>query len=64
MRLSEFWERMGARFGVTYAESLARDMVLGELGGRTVEQALEAGAKPAGVWRAVCEAFEIPAKDR
>jgi DUF3046 family protein len=64
MRLTDFWERMRSQFGATYADSLARDHVLSQLGGRTVSQALEAGEPAQQVWRAVCEAFDIPAKNR
>jgi hypothetical protein len=34
------------------------------LGGRTVAQALEVGEDPKVVWRAVCEAREVPAAQR
>ena len=64
MRLTAFWERMQARFGVGYAESVARDQVIGRLGNRTVHEALAAGESPKDVWRAVCEHFEIPVADR
>ena len=50
---------MQAQFGTGYAESVARDYVLPQLG-RTVEQALEAGVDAKVVWRAVCEEFEVP----
>lgn len=60
MRLSEFWDRMRAQFGAGYAESVARDHVLGQLSGRTVEQALAAGIEAKAVWRAVCEEFDVP----
>jgi len=54
VRLSEFWQRMEAHFGPTYARSWARDYVLPELEGRTVEQALNSGESAKRVWRAVC----------
>ncbi len=47
---------MERRFGVLYARSYAADMVLAELGSRTVEQALKDGDDTKSVWRAVCEA--------
>jgi len=62
--LTDFWERMQGQFGATYAESLAKDQVLAQLGGRTVTEALEAGEPARQVWRAVCEAFDVPAKNR
>ncbi len=64
MRLTEFWERMETRFGPRYAESVARDQVLRQLEGLTVVQALAAGRSAKSVWRAVCDAFEIPVKER
>ncbi|MBA3419482.1 MAG: DUF3046 domain-containing protein [Geodermatophilaceae bacterium] len=64
MRLTDFWARMEARFGTRYAESVARDQVLRQLDGRTVVQALAAGWSAKSVWRAVCDAFEIPPKER
>ena len=64
MRLTEFWNRMNAHFGATYADSFARDYVMTELGGRTVHQALDAGWEAKDVWRAVCAAVDIPASAR
>ena len=40
VRLTEFWERMNAQFGEMYAQSVAKDQVLAQLGDRTVSQAL------------------------
>jgi hypothetical protein len=60
VRLTVFWERMRAQFGDSYAESVAKDYVLAGLGGRTVDQALAEGVDPKTVWRAVCEAFDVP----
>lgn len=64
MRLTDFWERMAAHFGPAYADSVARDQVLGGLEGRTVHEALAAGVPTKEVWRAVCAAFEVPASRR
>lgn len=64
MRQTEFWERMTARFGTGYAESVARDQVIGRLGNRTAHEALAAGEDVRDVWLAVCEHFEIPVRDR
>jgi hypothetical protein len=55
---------MADEFGSVRASSLATDHVFAELGGRTVNQALEAGVEPKEVWRAVCAAFEVPAERR
>jgi hypothetical protein len=64
MRLTDFWARMSEQFGPSYADSLARDHVIAGLGSRTVTQALADGDDTKGVWRAVCEEFEIPARLR
>jgi hypothetical protein len=64
VRLTDFWARMTAVFGAGYAESVARDHVLVQLGGRTAMQALDAGEDTKVVWRAVCEALEVPAAHR
>ncbi|MDT0302164.1 DUF3046 domain-containing protein [Streptomonospora wellingtoniae] len=64
MRLSHFWERMNDQFGEAYAASLARDHVIDSLGSRTVDQALADGISAKEVWRAVCEAFDLPAAAR
>jgi Protein of unknown function (DUF3046) len=60
VRLTVFWERMRAQFGDSYAASVAKDFVLAGLGGRTVDQALADGVDAKTVWRAVCEAFDVP----
>lgn len=60
MRLTVFWERMRQQFGEPYAESVAKDYVLSNLGGRTVNKALTEGEDVKTVWRAVCEAFSVP----
>lgn len=64
MRLTVFWDRMHRRFGTAYADSVARDLVLAQLGGRTVVEALEGGIDAAVVWAAVCDAVEVPVRER
>jgi hypothetical protein len=64
VRLTVFWQKMRGQFGDIYAASVAKDHVLTDLGGRTVDQALAAGVEPKEIWRAVCEAFEIPEGSR
>lgn len=51
---------MREQFGGVYAESLAKDYVLSNLGGRTVNKALADGEDAKVVWRAVCETFNVP----
>ena len=57
MKLTVLWARLEESFGVGYAHSLARDQVIPELGGRTIEQALADGEEIAVVWRGVVAAF-------
>ena len=52
--------RMREQFGDVYAESLAKDYVLSNLGGRTVNKALADGEDAKVVWRAVCDTFNVP----
>jgi Protein of unknown function (DUF3046) len=51
---------MTEEFGAARAAAVSRDHVLAELGGRTVEEALEAGIDPRRVWLAVCDVYEVP----
>jgi hypothetical protein len=60
VRLTEFWARMKEQFGDVYAESLAKDYVLSNLGERTVNKALSDGEDAKVVWRAVCDTFNVP----
>ena len=63
MRLTEFWGRMGERFGSAYAVSLAADYRLPMLGS-TIDEALANGVDAKEIWRAVCSEFEMPAQLR
>jgi len=45
---------MNEHYGSAWAVSYARDTVISELGGRTIEQALSAGESVKEVWRALC----------
>ena len=60
MRLTDFWNRMEARFGATYARSIAADYRLPALGA-TIDEAIAAGVETKDIWRAVCDEFDIPA---
>ncbi|MET8118068.1 DUF3046 domain-containing protein [Micromonospora sp. NPDC005189] len=66
MRLTDFWARLEEAFGPGYATSIARDQVLSQLDGRTIEQALASGQQTHVVWRAVCAAYpdRVPARLR
>jgi hypothetical protein len=43
---------------------VARDHVFGTLGGRSAVEAIDAGLPVRRVWLAVCEEYDVPAKDR
>ena len=60
MRHTEFWTRMESALGASYARAWAGLTVIGELGGRTVEEALAAGEDPKAVWAAVWRKLELP----
>lgn len=64
MRLTEFWARMQQALGEGYAPTYAEQFVLGDLGGRTVREALDAGLPPREIWRAVATALELPPNAR
>jgi Protein of unknown function (DUF3046) len=66
VRLTDLWARLEATFGAGYAESVARDQVLAQLGGRTINQALAAGEEAVAVWRAVVATYpdRVPARLR
>jgi hypothetical protein len=60
VRLTEFHERVTLRFGATYGASVLSDHVLTGFDGRTGAQAIEDGADPRDVWRALCVDFDVP----
>lgn len=60
MRITVFRARLAEEFGASRADTIAADHVFAALGGRTVDQALDAGLPTREIWRAVCEAFEVP----
>jgi hypothetical protein len=65
MRLTDFWSRLAEHYGEVWATSYAKDTVMSELGGKTIEQALASGMETKAVWRAVCEHDpSIPARLR
>lgn len=64
VKLTDFWERLEQAVGEDYARSWAKDHVLTELDGRTVEQALAAGEDTRTVWLAVYRDLELPLKFR
>ncbi len=63
VRYSEFWELVDDVFG-PLGRTLVADQVLGALDDRSGGEALEAGVEPRVVWRALCDAMEVPEADR
>lgn len=64
MREVELWRRLEAALGKAYAQAWAGQVVLADLGGRTVREALAAGVDRKQIWRAAWSALELPARDR
>lgn len=59
MRLSEFAVAVADEFG-DYGRVITRDLVLGEVGGLTAEQAIAKGVPAREVWLALCRAADVP----
>ena len=59
VRKSEFSFAVSEEFGA-YGAVITRDLVLGEVGGRTADQAIAAGVPPRDVWLALCRASDVP----
>ena len=55
---------MDQEFGIARAVALAHDHVFAELGGRTVNAALEAGIDTKRIWSVVCATFDVPQERR
>lgn len=55
---------MEGEFGRGYARSVAHDLTLDAVGGRTADDALEAGVPAREVWLALCDALDVPPERR
>lgn len=64
MRLQEFWSRLDEQFGAMRAQSVSRDHVFSNLGGRSAVEAIEAGIPVRKVWLAICDAYDVPPRER
>ena len=64
MRLSEFRIAVDDEFGEAYGRVITRDLVLGDVGGLTAEQAIKAGVPPRAIWNALCDASDVPESRR
>jgi len=59
MRAREFRTAVDTEFGPR-GSSLVHDLVIGELGGRTAQEAIDAGIDAGAVWVALCRASDVP----
>jgi hypothetical protein len=64
MRFTEFWARLDRHLGPAYSRTWAQQKVIGDLGGRTAQQALDAGIPPKEVWAAVWRDLGLPVSER
>lgn len=64
MREAELWRRLENALGGVYAKAWADQVVLAEIGGRTVTEALAAGVDCKSIWRAVWEKLELAPRER
>ncbi|MFN3600383.1 MAG: DUF3046 domain-containing protein [Dietzia sp.] len=60
MTLTEFRARAVEAFGDLRADHLVRSHHLAAFGGRTADEAIDAGASVKQVWSALCAEFEVP----
>ncbi len=64
MRETELRRRLVKHLGPTYAPVWALQFALGELGSRTVEEAIADGVDFKRIWLAVWAALDLPASER
>jgi len=64
VRLSEFRIAVTDEFGEAYGRVITHDLVLGDVGGLTAEQAIKAGVPPRAIWLALCDASDVPQERR
>ena len=64
MRYSEFRELVDDVFGPQVGRTLVADLSLDGVGDRTAAQALAEGEDPRAVWRALCDAMDVPEAQR
>ena len=60
VKMSEFKQAIADEFGAGYGRVLAADLVLGDVGSRTANQAISDGVPPREVWLALCRAADVP----
>ena len=62
--MSEFRLAVSDEFGEAYGRVLTQDLVLGDIGGLTAEQAISRGLAAREIWLALCAATDVPAERR
>ncbi|WP_129336822.1 DUF3046 domain-containing protein [Cellulomonas endophytica] len=60
MTYREFWALVDEVLGRAQGRVLVRELVLGPVGDRTAQAALDDGVPPREVWHALCDALEVP----
>jgi hypothetical protein len=55
---------METALGPAYHQAWARQFVMADLGGRTAQEALDAGVPPKQVWAAVWRALDLPPSEK
>ena len=63
VRYSEFWDLVTDVFG-PIGRTLVADQALTALDDRTCARALDEGEEPRVVWRALCDAMQVPESQR
>lgn len=64
VRITQFRRAIVEEFGQVRGQTLATDHVLSALGGRTANEALDAGVPAKQIWVALCEEFGVPVERR
>lgn len=55
---------MESALGASYMRSWAAQVVIGDLGERTAQEAIDGGVPPKTVWAAVWRTLELPQSER
>lgn len=64
MHEADFWLRMERALGTAYSRAWSETVVMSDLGGRTVLEALRAGVPCKTVWLSVWRQLELPDTQR
>lgn len=64
MRETVLWRRLDRHLGAGYSRVWASQVVMADLGGRTVTEALDAGVPIVRVWRAAWAQLELSDAER